>query len=302
MPPPRAYGTGIMFAGTRAARHPPPGPWPAIRTSDRPPNKRIMAHPFPGRATGGIEPRPQAQVNALGPDSIPADRHFVTVRNLSCVPPRLYAPTRRRHNPRHAPIPSPRRDPAVPPRGGSAPGRRTAVFRDPRFRRRVRRDSWTSTRSPGRIIWRCISSRAPAADHGLDPGRTDRTQQARAWAACWSWLIERALITQRPGPNDRRQRLLTLTPAGAALEKTLSDRQRTRIRARLSRCRRRRRRRFPQGAAGPGRLAAGSPPVRAPDRCGGGRADDPDRRRAVDRRSQPAPADRGRRQPACARC
>lgn len=42
-------------------------------------------------------------------------------------------------------------------------------------------------------------------------------------------LIERGLVNQRPGPNDRRQRLLTLTPAGAGLEKTLSDRQRARI-------------------------------------------------------------------------
>ena len=42
-------------------------------------------------------------------------------------------------------------------------------------------------------------------------------------------LIERGLVSQRPGLSDRRQRLLTLTPAGAALEKSLSDRQRARI-------------------------------------------------------------------------
>lgn len=42
-------------------------------------------------------------------------------------------------------------------------------------------------------------------------------------------LIARGLMTQRPGLNDRRQRLLTLTPTGAALEKSLSDRQRARI-------------------------------------------------------------------------
>jgi DNA-binding MarR family transcriptional regulator len=42
-------------------------------------------------------------------------------------------------------------------------------------------------------------------------------------------LIERGLVTQKPGLTDRRQRLLALTPAGAALEKSLSDRQRARI-------------------------------------------------------------------------
>jgi DNA-binding MarR family transcriptional regulator len=42
-------------------------------------------------------------------------------------------------------------------------------------------------------------------------------------------LIERGLATQRSGLNDRRQRLLALTPAGTALEKSLSDRQRARI-------------------------------------------------------------------------
>jgi len=42
-------------------------------------------------------------------------------------------------------------------------------------------------------------------------------------------LIERGLVVQRPGLTDRRQRLLTLTPAGAALERSLSDRQRARI-------------------------------------------------------------------------
>jgi len=42
-------------------------------------------------------------------------------------------------------------------------------------------------------------------------------------------LIARELVVQKPGLNDRRQRLLTLTQAGATLEKSLSDRQRARI-------------------------------------------------------------------------
>jgi DNA-binding MarR family transcriptional regulator len=42
-------------------------------------------------------------------------------------------------------------------------------------------------------------------------------------------LIARGMATQRSGLNDRRQRLLALTPAGAALEQRLSDRQRARI-------------------------------------------------------------------------
>jgi DNA-binding MarR family transcriptional regulator len=39
-------------------------------------------------------------------------------------------------------------------------------------------------------------------------------------------LIEQGLITQATGRSDRRQRLLTLTEAGAALERTLFERQR----------------------------------------------------------------------------
>jgi len=39
-------------------------------------------------------------------------------------------------------------------------------------------------------------------------------------------LIERGLVAQVSGKNDRRQRLLTLTPAGAALERRLFERQR----------------------------------------------------------------------------
>jgi len=42
-------------------------------------------------------------------------------------------------------------------------------------------------------------------------------------------LIEQGYITQRPGPTDRRQRLLELTPKGIAFEDRLSRGQRDRI-------------------------------------------------------------------------
>src|SRR5262249_4019640 len=38
-------------------------------------------------------------------------------------------------------------------------------------------------------------------------------------------LMERGYVAQSPGHTDRRQRLLTLTPTGAALERRLFDRQ-----------------------------------------------------------------------------
>lgn len=41
-----------------------------------------------------------------------------------------------------------------------------------------------------------------------------------------SQLVKKGLITQRPGPRDRRQRLLELTPAGAELERRLTEAQR----------------------------------------------------------------------------
>jgi DNA-binding MarR family transcriptional regulator len=41
-----------------------------------------------------------------------------------------------------------------------------------------------------------------------------------------SQLVKKSLITQRPGPRDRRQRLLELTPAGAELERRLTEAQR----------------------------------------------------------------------------
>ncbi len=44
-----------------------------------------------------------------------------------------------------------------------------------------------------------------------------------------STLIERGLVAQAPGMDDRRQRLLTLTEAGAALERRLFERQRERL-------------------------------------------------------------------------
>ena len=42
-------------------------------------------------------------------------------------------------------------------------------------------------------------------------------------------LVERGLVQQRPGPEDRRQRILSLTETGKALEKQLWERQRGRI-------------------------------------------------------------------------
>jgi DNA-binding MarR family transcriptional regulator len=39
-------------------------------------------------------------------------------------------------------------------------------------------------------------------------------------------LVEEGYVTQTPGRNDRRQRLLTLTEKGSALERRLFDRQR----------------------------------------------------------------------------
>ena len=42
-------------------------------------------------------------------------------------------------------------------------------------------------------------------------------------------LVRDGFITQRPGPRDRRQRLLNLTEKGLALERELSENQRARI-------------------------------------------------------------------------
>lgn len=42
-------------------------------------------------------------------------------------------------------------------------------------------------------------------------------------------LVRQELIVQRPGPRDRRQRLLELTPKGRELERQLSEPQRARI-------------------------------------------------------------------------
>ena len=44
-------------------------------------------------------------------------------------------------------------------------------------------------------------------------------------------LVERDLVVQTAGQRDRRQRLLSLTAAGAALERRLFDRQRDRLAA-----------------------------------------------------------------------
>jgi DNA-binding MarR family transcriptional regulator len=42
-------------------------------------------------------------------------------------------------------------------------------------------------------------------------------------------LVRQGFIVQKPGPRDRRQRLLELTPAGVELERQLSENQRQRI-------------------------------------------------------------------------
>src|SRR5579863_1182477 len=42
-------------------------------------------------------------------------------------------------------------------------------------------------------------------------------------------LMEQGYVAQSPGRADRRQRLLTLTPTGAALERKLFERQKTRL-------------------------------------------------------------------------
>ncbi|MCG8356974.1 MAG: MarR family transcriptional regulator [Kiloniellales bacterium] len=42
-------------------------------------------------------------------------------------------------------------------------------------------------------------------------------------------LVREGFVSQRPGPQDRRQRLLTLTEKGFALERELSENQRARI-------------------------------------------------------------------------
>ncbi len=44
-----------------------------------------------------------------------------------------------------------------------------------------------------------------------------------------SALIDQGYVTQTPGRSDRRQRLLTLTPSGAALERKLFERQCSRL-------------------------------------------------------------------------
>ena len=44
-------------------------------------------------------------------------------------------------------------------------------------------------------------------------------------------LVERGLVQQLPGQRDRRQRLLSLTPEGAGLERQLFERQRDRLMA-----------------------------------------------------------------------
>jgi DNA-binding MarR family transcriptional regulator len=42
-------------------------------------------------------------------------------------------------------------------------------------------------------------------------------------------LVRQGFIVQKPGPRDRRQRLLELTPTGVELERQLSENQRRRV-------------------------------------------------------------------------
>ncbi|HKF71447.1 MAG TPA: MarR family transcriptional regulator, partial [Stellaceae bacterium] len=42
-------------------------------------------------------------------------------------------------------------------------------------------------------------------------------------------LVRQGFILQKPGPRDRRQRLLELTPKGVDLERQLSENQRQRV-------------------------------------------------------------------------
>jgi DNA-binding MarR family transcriptional regulator len=42
-------------------------------------------------------------------------------------------------------------------------------------------------------------------------------------------LVRQGFIVQKPGPRDRRQRLLELTPEGVELERQLSENQRQRV-------------------------------------------------------------------------
>jgi len=44
-----------------------------------------------------------------------------------------------------------------------------------------------------------------------------------------SQLVRQGFIVQKPGPRDRRQRLLELTPKGVELERALSENQRQRV-------------------------------------------------------------------------
>jgi DNA-binding MarR family transcriptional regulator len=70
---------------------------------------------------------------------------------------------------------------------------------------------------------------------GRNPGSTVSDLLAilritkQSLARVLSALIEEGYVTQTPGRSDRRQRLLTLTPSGAALERKLFDRQRARL-------------------------------------------------------------------------
>ncbi len=123
-----------------------------------------------------------------------------------------------------------RLEPPVPARGGAAARAGSAVLRLQGFYRRggchpARTRPWPCT-SPGAALHLAQSghhgqrSAQHPADHEAEP--CPRSDGPRAEAATWRRFRGRA---------DRRQRLLTLTVAGQALERRLYERQRDRLTA-----------------------------------------------------------------------
>ncbi len=88
---------------------------------------------------------------------------------------------------------------------------------------------WKNSGSAARIIVRCISLAAiPALPFPICSSILRITKQslARVLGA----LMDQGYVAQSPGSTDRRQRLLTLSAAGAALERRLFERQQERLR------------------------------------------------------------------------
>ena len=75
-------------------------------------------------------------------------------------------------------------------------------------------------------------------------------------------LVRQGFIVQRPGPHDRRQRLLELAPKGRELERQLSEPQRVRIATAYREAGAQRGRGFPRGSARDHRRRGGPPPLR----------------------------------------